>query len=99
MAELAPIATLLGNGMIAGAMLWWLTAKLIPTLQIERDRAIASFVEELKAERASREKAIQVIIELTMSIENLSKEFSRHISWSHEAVKGLHDRIKSAGPT
>ena len=45
-----------------GLILWWLTLKLIPQLQRERQEAIAVFREEMQAERITHQQALQQII-------------------------------------
>lgn len=50
------LASLTNLGAV-GLMLWWLTQKLIPHIQKERDEAIQAFKEDAEKERLSHQVA------------------------------------------
>ena len=57
------IASAFVNLGAVGLMLWWLTLKLVPQLQRERNEAITAFREEMCLERDAHQRSIQQIIE------------------------------------
>lgn len=98
------IVGLLGNGLIAAAMLAWLTFILVPSMQKERKEQQEAFTEELKEERSAREKQRQSLdtmtvafvkssAEQTNAIEQLVTKIDAQHQWSREAVHELKQAV------